>query len=84
MSSTMLRDAYRAFTTSCAWITTHGSDGPNVMAAEWAFNVSYDPFLILVAIDPANRTHDLILESKEFGVNLIPEDQVTAMAFAGH
>ncbi len=84
MVSNNLRDAFRAFTTTCALITTDGPDGPNVMAAEWTFNVSYRPFLILVAIDPANRTHDLILESKEFGVNLVSEEQVTAMGFAGH
>ncbi len=84
MSSGTLRDAFRAFTTGCALITTDGPEGPNVMAAEWTFNVSYDPFLILVSIDPANRTHDLIREAKEFGVNLVSEDQIAAMAFAGH
>lgn len=84
MVSATPRDAFRAFTTTCALITTEGPQGPNVMAAEWTFNVSYDPFLILVLIDPENRTHDMILESKEFGVNLVADDQVTAMAFAGH
>jgi flavin reductase (DIM6/NTAB) family NADH-FMN oxidoreductase RutF len=54
------------------------------MAAEWTFNVSYRPFLIMVSVDPANRTHDMILESKEFGVNLVSEEQLAAMAFAGH
>lgn len=84
MSSGILRDAFRAFTTGCAFITTEGPNGPNVMAAEWTFNVSYHPFLILVSVDPANMTHNLIRESKEFGVNLVAEDQVAAMAFAGH
>jgi len=84
MSSGNLRDAFRAFTTSCALITTDGPQGPNVMAAEWTFNVSYNPFLILVAIDPGNRTHDMILEAKEFGVNLVSEEQIAAMGFAGH
>ena len=84
MPSGNLRDAFPAFTTTCALITTDGPHGPNVMAAEWTFNVSYRPFLILVAIDPGNRTHDMILESQEFGVNLVAEDQVAAMGFAGH
>lgn len=78
------RDAFRAFTTGCALITTDGPLGPNVMAAEWTFNVSYDPFLILVSIDPANRTHDIIHETREFGVNVVSESQIAAMAFAGH
>ncbi len=84
MSAASLRDAFRSFTTGCALITTDGPRGPNVMAAEWTFNVSYDPFLILVSIDPGNLTHDLILEAKEFGVNLVSEHQVAGMAFAGH
>lgn len=84
MSSGSLRDAYRAFTTTVALITTHGPKGPNVMAAEWTFHVSYDPFLISVHIDPGNVTHDEILAAGEFGVNLVTEDQVAAMAFAGH
>ena len=84
MSSENLRDAFRAFTTTCALITTDGPRGSNVMAAEWTFNVSYRPFLILVSIDPANLTHDMVLESKEFGVNLVAEDQIAAMGFAGH
>lgn len=84
MTSDNLRDAFRAFTTTCALITTDGTQGPNVMAAEWTFNVSYRPFLILVSIDPGNRTHDMVLESMEFGVNLLTEEQVTAMGFAGH
>ncbi len=84
MASDSLRDAFRAFTTTCALITTEGPRGPNVMAAEWTFNVSYHPFLVLVSIDPENRTHDMILEAKEFGINLVSEDQIPAMAFAGH
>ncbi len=84
MSPENLRDAYRAFTTTCALITTTGPTGPNVMAAEWTYNVSYHPFLLLVAIDPANRTHDMIRETREFGVNLVSEEQIAAMGFAGH
>lgn len=84
MSSENVRDAFRAFTTTCALITTDGTEGPNVMAAEWTFNVSYHPFLILVSIDPANRTHEMIHATREFGVNLVSEEQIAAMAFAGH
>jgi len=54
------------------------------MAAEWAFNVSYDPFLIAVHVDKANVTHDEILAAGEFGVNLASEDQGAQMRFAGH
>lgn len=84
MTSDDLREAFRSFTTTVALITTNGPRGPNVMAAEWTFNVSYRPFLIAVAIDPENVTHDEILAAKEFGVNLVSPDLVDAMGFAGH
>jgi flavin reductase (DIM6/NTAB) family NADH-FMN oxidoreductase RutF len=76
--------AYRLFTTSVALVTTNGPRGPNVMAAEWTFNVSYEPFLILVSIEPGEATHEAIAETGEFGVNLLAEEQVVAMGFAGH
>ncbi len=84
MATTDRAEASRQFTTGVAYITTHGSRGPNVMSAEWTYNVSYDPFLISVHLGPRKATHDAIVETGEFGVNLVPEDQVTAMAFAGH
>lgn len=76
--------AYRLFTTTVGLITTNGSKGPNVMSAEWTFNVSYDPFLILVLLEPGEATFDAIQETGEFGVSLVAEEQVTAMGFAGH
>jgi flavin reductase (DIM6/NTAB) family NADH-FMN oxidoreductase RutF len=72
------------FTTGVALITTAGSKGPNVMAAEWTFNVSYNPFLISVHIEEGEATHAAIVETGEFGVSMCAEEQVVAMAFAGH
>jgi flavin reductase (DIM6/NTAB) family NADH-FMN oxidoreductase RutF len=79
-----LREAYRQFTTGVALITTSGKRGPNVMAAEWTFHVSYNPFLISVHIGPRKATYEAIVETGEFGVNIVSEEQLSAMAFAGH
>jgi len=79
-----LREAFRSFATTVALITTRGPNGPNVMAAEWTYLVSHEPFLILVVVEGSNATHTLIRETREFGVNLASEEQVTAMSFAGH
>ena len=84
MGSPDLDAAYHAFTTTVGLITTNGSKGPNVMAAEWTFHVSYEPFLIAVLVDPENATHAAITETGEFGVNLVSEEQVAPMGFAGH
>ena len=78
------REAAGAFTTTVGLITTKGRRGPNVMAAEWTFVVSRNPFLIAVHLRPKDATHDAIAEKREFGVSLVAEDQVAAMGFAGH
>ncbi len=84
MESAELDEAYAQFTTTVGLITTDGPKGPNVMSAEWTFHVSYDPFLIAVHLAPGEATHENIEATKEFGVNLVSEDQVVAMGFAGH
>ncbi len=83
-TSNSVDEAFRQFTTTVAFITTHGSRGPNVMAAEWTFNVSYEPFLISVHIASGEATYEAIEETKEFSVNPATEEQVAAMSFAGH
>ena len=84
MVSANVRDAFRQFTTGVSLVTTRGSSGDNVMAAEWTFHVSYDPFLVSVHIRPGKATYQAIVETQEFGVNMVSEDLVNAMSFAGH
>ena len=84
MAMSPLKEAYRKFTTTVSFVTTNSSKGPNVMAAEWTFQVSYEPFLVAIHVRPEHSTHDAISESREFGVSLVAEEQVAAMAFAGH
>ncbi len=79
-----LEEAYHQFTTTVGLITTNGPRGPNVMAAEWTFNVSYRPFLIAVCVSPNDATHDIIDECREFGVNLASQAQIDLVALAGH
>jgi len=76
-------DARRAFATTVGLITTGGPGGPNVMAAEWTYHVSYNPFLILVLVRSTHATHRAILEETEFGVSLCSEAMVRQANFAG-
>ncbi len=77
-------DLRRAFATTVALITTQDGRGPNVMAAEWTFNVSYDPFLIMVVLRPSRATHAAIAETREFGVSLCSEEQAALSHLAGN
>ncbi len=85
MSSTseFMREAARHFTTTVALITTHGKNGPNVMSAEWTFNISYNPMRIIVLIHRDDATYDNISETKEFGANFASDDQAILANLAG-
>ena len=47
----------KQFVTNVGLITSNGPYGDNVMAAEWAHHVSYEPGLIAVCINPKDATH---------------------------
>jgi flavin reductase (DIM6/NTAB) family NADH-FMN oxidoreductase RutF len=83
MAAPPQEDLDRYFLTTVALITTRSSHGDNVMAAEWTFNLSYDPLLVGVAVNPHHVTHAAIEESKEFGVNMAARGQFPLTSFAG-
>lgn len=83
MTPEFMREAARHFTTTVALITTHGKDGPNVMSAEWTFNVSYKPMRIIVLVSDDEATHANIMQAKEFGVNFASDDQAILANLAG-
>ena len=69
--------------TGVALLTSIGKNGPNVMSAEWTFQVSYRPMRLITLIRRGDATHDNILESKEFGVNFASDDQAALASLAG-
>ncbi len=73
----------RKFITNVGLITSDGPNGPNIMAAEWTFHVSYDPSLIAVLIGPGKATAENIKKTKEFGVSLASTDQTILSSVAG-
>ncbi len=75
--------ARNAFATNVGLITSYGPHGPNIMAAEWTLQISYDPGLFLVSVGPSKATHDNILSSKFFGVSIAARDQSVLSSLAG-
>ncbi|MDI6854715.1 MAG: flavin reductase family protein [Deltaproteobacteria bacterium] len=57
-------------------VTTRVRDIINGMTASWVSQVSLKPLLLMVSIAPARYTHDLILESRVFAINVLTVDQV--------
>lgn len=55
-------------------ISTRLGDKINAMTAAWVQRASFDPPLITVAVGKTRFTHDMIIESGVFAVNVLGED----------
>jgi flavin reductase (DIM6/NTAB) family NADH-FMN oxidoreductase RutF len=82
MMPEMMDNLHRYFATTVGLITTKGSKGRNVMAAEWTMHVSYDPMLIAIFIHES-PTYFNIQETQAFGVNIASDSQAELVNIAG-
>lgn len=64
-------------------VTVHAGGKENCMAAAWHSSISVNPPLFGVSIAPKRFTLELILESKEFGVNFMPIEKAELVASVG-
>ena len=71
------------FAESVAVVTVKKDDKINAMTAAWAIPVSHRPALVVVHIAPQRYTHDIIMETKEFGLSILADDQMVVSQHAG-
>ncbi len=71
------------FITSVGLVTSNGTFGNNIMAAEWTHHVSYSPGLVAVCIGKNKATLENIRNSKEFGIGICATDQNALSSIAG-
>ena len=64
-------------------VTACAGGKDNAMTAAWHMPISFQPPLYGVAIAPERFTCQLIVESKEFGVNFLPFDRAELVASVG-
>jgi flavin reductase (DIM6/NTAB) family NADH-FMN oxidoreductase RutF len=77
------REAISRFTTGVTVITTKRPDGPAGMTASAVSSLSLSPLLMLVCISNRLPTHEALLESGCFAVNVLGEgDEDLALKFA--
>ena len=55
----------------------------NAMTAAWAAPVSFNPSLVAVNIAPRRATHNMIVDSRKFVLNLLSEDQEKLAEYMG-
>jgi flavin reductase (DIM6/NTAB) family NADH-FMN oxidoreductase RutF len=78
----IMDNVHRYFATTVGLITTKGSKGRNVMAAEWTMHVSYEPMLVAIFVHDS-PTYWNIQETHVFGVNIASDDQAELVNIAG-
>jgi len=79
-----LREMMRSWTSGVALVTSHFEDQPHGMTVSSFTSVALAPPLVLVCIDTASRTHEMILKSEIFAAAVLAEDQrEIADRFAG-
>jgi len=64
-------------------VTAQAKGKENAMAAAWHTSISFKPPIYGVSISPKRFTYQLIVDSKEFGVNFLPFDSVELIASVG-
>ena len=78
------RDVMARFPSGVTVVTTAGSDGYHGVTVSAFCSLSLDPPLVLVCIDQAIQSHDLITNAPAFVVNLLAREQTfVAEQFAG-
>jgi len=74
---------YHHYPKVAAILTVNAGGKKNAMAVAWHSSVSFKPPLYGVAVAPKRFTYQLILESKEFGINFVPFEAAELVASVG-
>lgn len=56
-------------------LTSHKAKEVNGITASWVSQISFDPPLVMVAIDRSRYTHQMIEASGVFAINILRDDQ---------
>jgi flavin reductase (DIM6/NTAB) family NADH-FMN oxidoreductase RutF len=64
-------------------VTVNDNGQVNGMTTPWVTQLSYEPLLVMVAISPWRKCHEMITNSGHFAVNVLGTDQVELAARFG-
>jgi flavin reductase (DIM6/NTAB) family NADH-FMN oxidoreductase RutF len=84
LDSRALRSTLGRFATGVTIVSTASADGIHAMTANAFTSVSLDPPLVLVSVDNRTRMHQLLPDTRRYGVSVLAAEQERlAMHFAG-
>ena len=64
-------------------VTAQANGKENAMAVAWHTSISFRPPLYGISISPKRFTYQLIVDSKEFGINFLPFEEAELVASTG-
>jgi flavin reductase (DIM6/NTAB) family NADH-FMN oxidoreductase RutF len=74
---------YQHYPRVAAIVTVNHSGRKNAMAVAWHSPVSFKPPLYGIAISPKRYTYSLVSESRQFGINFMPQGEEGTVAAVG-
>jgi flavin reductase (DIM6/NTAB) family NADH-FMN oxidoreductase RutF len=74
---------YHHYPRVAAIVTAQAKGRQNAMAVAWHTSIAFEPPLYGISIAPKRFTYQLIVESKEFGVNFLPFSEAELVASVG-
>src|SRR6266568_5891515 len=57
---------------------------PNVLSVTWTMPVSHEPPIIAISVAPTRHSHDLLLETSEFVLNVVGQSFLKAVETCGN
>jgi flavin reductase (DIM6/NTAB) family NADH-FMN oxidoreductase RutF len=67
---------FRCLTTGVYVVTVAHGGRANAFTAAWVMQVSFEPLLLALSINPEHDSYPLLRESREFTVNVLTRDQL--------
>ncbi len=64
-------ELFRRLTTGVYVIGVHHDGRSNAFTAAWVTQVSFDPLLVVLSINPENHSHNLLRQSSAFVINVL-------------
>jgi len=74
---------YHHYPRVAAIVTAQAGGKSNAMAVAWHMPISFTPPLYGISVSPKRFTYQLIIDSKQFGVNFLPFDRAELVASVG-
>jgi flavin reductase (DIM6/NTAB) family NADH-FMN oxidoreductase RutF len=79
----MQEAVFKSLTNGVYVVTVNANGESNGVTTPWVTQLSYEPPLVMVAISPVRKCHEMITNSGQFAVNVLGTNQVELASHFG-